>query len=900
MKTSVSGLGGLIQQAMFSDAGLLETSAGKTLAPIIDDYVLGSVSSVNTGANPNYPLIATSVALNADPFNVFPFNAGTPAVPNPSATRSIYTDISDRVQAVDASFGRQYELDTISAGVATFDILDKDEAFNPSNTGSIYYPNVKIYRQIFDGAMWPPTPAGSAVNLLNLSAYYPVDPTMESYAVGTFPQPFIQISTATPSVTTSNPFAGSQCLSMSVTSGDTLDYIGWLVPCIPGQKYTSSVYVQTSYAFYLAISVYDGFNTGTDMNVSATYTRLSVTFTATKPLHIVMVATDGSSLASNGTINLDNFQHECGGVMNAFATTGPIIAGLFGGFVERWPATWNFHGTYGLTQITGTDAFAALTNNLLATELYTAILSTAPDYYWPLNDAAGATTFGEQSGHSASPLVTFASKYGAGSGVTAGTEMTIVGDPGATGVAFVSPALLPGQQNAGTIVSAGVLAKSGTFTLPATIGTSWSITAMAWVANAPTTPTSQSVVLVAGVPVVNAGGGGDLQFPVKFTLYTTGQAEAKFGCLDSGGTFHSVTAVSAATGYNDSLPHFLLATVTQVSGGNTSVSLYVDGAAVVTTTVTTASLGGMLTASANTIEIGGSFTRTTYDQMLNGPVSHAAIWNRALSAGEISNLYQVGANAYAGDTSGTRIARYLARKPFAFTDIETGTTTLSSSKITSGTPTLDAIQAISLSEFGNFFVDGFGTLNFHGRNHRFLELTPVAVFGENAAAGEIPYADDIGFDYDPTLVFNSVEVDQDGGTKDTAIDVSSQNSYGPRGTQVNTLTNTASEVTDYANWILLTHKQPSQRVSGITVNVAANPALWPKILALKFADRVTVKRRTPIFTMQFDCFIERIERSRGVDGTFTVTYQMSPVSTQPWILDDPTFSVLDSTTILGF
>ena len=130
--------------------------------------------------NPNWPLTITAVAFVTDPFD-------STAVP-------AYVDISERVQTLDTSTGRQYELDTVQAAECAVTVLDADEIFNPSNTASPFAPDVLVYRRMIDLAMWPlaPNTNGVATNILNVNTsggFNPsnttisLDPSFEAYAV---------------------------------------------------------------------------------------------------------------------------------------------------------------------------------------------------------------------------------------------------------------------------------------------------------------------------------------------------------------------------------------------------------------------------------------------------------------------------------------------------------------------------------------------------------------------------------------------------------------------------------------------------------------------------------------------------------------------------------------------
>jgi hypothetical protein len=131
--------------------------------------------------NPNWPLIVTAIAISPNPFD--------------STNIPTYTDISDRVQTIDSSNGRQYELDTNQSAECSITVLDPDEVFNPSNTSSPFSPNVKTYRRMVDMAMWPQAPntMGVGVNILNQGTFgsfavsatrVNLDPSFETYPTG--------------------------------------------------------------------------------------------------------------------------------------------------------------------------------------------------------------------------------------------------------------------------------------------------------------------------------------------------------------------------------------------------------------------------------------------------------------------------------------------------------------------------------------------------------------------------------------------------------------------------------------------------------------------------------------------------------------------------------------------
>lgn len=379
--------------------------------------------------NANWPLVSVQVAFNAGP--------GTTTTPT-------WTDITSSVQAFSGSGGRQYELDQVQGGNYNLTLLDTSEQFNPANTGSAYYPNVIPYRRLIIQAMWPPVASGGNVNLINSSGRQPesraaYDPTFESYAVGAA-VPWLDLPfNTTPVVTTAQAFQGTHSATWSFP-GDSQEHVtGWKVRTIPGQQYTASAYVRQDVAnvmvlFIASTGVYSTTSTATN-----TWVRLSATWTASQPYHDIYVgyapATGLPALAGN--MWLDAVQLETGASASAFVSAGPVIYGVFGGFIERWPTKWDLAGRRGWCAATAVDAITILAQQKLNTEVTNTIISFGPTYYWPLWDGAGTLYAAEASGHAGPPLAIATSSSGAGGGVTfGGTDPVLPGDPSETRATF--------------------------------------------------------------------------------------------------------------------------------------------------------------------------------------------------------------------------------------------------------------------------------------------------------------------------------------------------------------------------------------------------------------------------------------------------------------------------------
>ena len=801
--------------------------------------------------NVNWPLTVTNVAFVGDPFDA---NA-TPT----------YTDISKRAREFTASSGRQYELDTVQAGEATYVLRDDDEALNPSNPASTYYPNVRPYRQIREQAMWPPTPVGGAVNLLVGQISPTIDPTFESYTNGASLSWVLTVGAGvSPTVSTSNPQQGTKSLQYTVTSGGGENGAGFTVTTIPGQQYTASLYLRQTAANTSQIFV-NGGAAGTSTSVTGSYQRLTVTFTATSTSHQIWVAS--FTTPNTGTVNLDALQVEPGTLASTFSSaSGPVIYGMFGGFVERWPSKWNHKGTFGVAEITAVDGFAILSQQFLQTEYTNAVLAKTPAYYWRLNEPAGATTFAETSGNLGPSLIRYDSKYGAAATFTTGSSTAIAGDPSGAGVLVHSGATTSNSPL--TIIQTGLFGTSAPVAI-ASATTPWSITWAWWIKHDTQAPSTGSPIFGRSTDSTITDQGG-------FWQVVSGSPSTMFWGL---------TSVTDTWG-GDGKFHLFIG-VRTASGGNLVDTLYVDGTQVATTTTPGTFAFGVNTLIELGADINLGFSRPG---LVNATYAHLAIWNRALTTGEITDLWNAG-QGYPSEGSGARVTRYLGYNWTGATAIDTGLSTMGVSTLANDTSILDAVLGVTQAENGVSFVDGSGSITFYSRNRRYLNLTPKWSFGETGS----PYEDDIAFDYDPTLVFNDVRITRSGGVTAVGGTLAAQQTsikrYGKRSQAITVNIASDAEAQDHANWIFYGHADPIQRVATLTLKPSANTALWPVCLGLKIGDRATVRRQTTAgYTMNADYFVERIEQHRK-PGEWTFSLQLSPAATQlqPGILDDTTY-----------
>jgi hypothetical protein len=543
-------------------------------------------------------------------------------------------------------------------------------------------------------------------------------------------------------------------------------------------------------------------------------------------------------------------------------------------------------GFAGEAAVIGVDAYAPLNQITLATEYQDAVLASGPLYYWRLSEPQGSTTFADATGNGP-PLTALVGPVGPGV-FTPGSQMDIPGDPGSTGV-------ICNTGNATTGFPSTVM-QTGTPPAQSTIQFGAAAPPMSW-----------TFAMWMAHTIENLAGNTEWCVNIfnsvsNLTLLEItgkgGPARLIFGA-EGPGTIEILTVTDAWT---DAVPHLYVVTST-VTATTLSLIVYVDGTAVASGS-TPLLLPFTTPFYFDAIQVGGFiFQHVPGRSLANGVYEGVAYWSRALSSGEVATLWTAG-QGNPGETSGQRVARYLTVGDWnGLRQIDTGQSIMGVSDLSAGTSLLQACQDVTTSENGDFWVDSLGQVTFASRTRRYLETTSLYTFGERTDLGEYPYEGDIAFDFDPTLVYNAVEVDNADGFRATVTNAASQQQYFPRGYQrdVNLLDD--DEVVDAATYLLAQHKDPHLRVNTITLNPAATPALWPVVLSLEIGQRVTVKRRASAanngagLTIAADFFVENISHDSIDMGacTWTTTLYLSPVDlSQVGILNDSTYGQLGS------
>ena len=257
--------------------------------------------------------------------------------------------------------------------------------------------------------------------------------------------------------------------------------------------------------------------------------------------------------------------------------------------------------------------------------------------------------------------------------------------------------------------------------------------------------------------------------------------------------------------------------------------------------------------------------------------------------------------ATAGDLSGTRINQILDQIawPASMRDVDAGLTTMQADPGTART-SLAALQTVTNSEYGAFYVDASGSFVFQDRTVTTASIagTPT-VFNDNGS--DIGYANAL-WRLDDTLVFNQANVTRTGGTVQTAIDAASVEKYFAHTyNQQNLLMETDAVALDYARAFVASRAETSVRCDAIELDLYTDnyDTGITAALDLDFFDPVTITTNQPgASTLTKTLQVFGVAHNVTPNKWRTTFTTLEPVI-DGFILDSSIYGVLD-TSVLSY
>lgn len=827
--------------------------------------------------NPNWPLVELAWG------SVWTCNSGDSPLDR-------YTDLTNRTRA-SASIrrGRQYELDQVRAGEAELILASADGALDPSNTTGPWAGHIAPYQPIRLRAQYPPT-----VNLLT-----PVQATAEGIATGIIPggNSGIDIfsgsdSTGGSIVASGTAWQGSQVFQFSVPSGSAalvaIAFSGQ-VAVEPGVTYAQQMRVRNITAStslsvrlfmqWLDPSAFAGHafaeNDGTPVTLTgsptAAWSQLTLTATAPSTTGAWWYGLEvGATAAATCTIQVDGWQIERASAPSTFTVPGTAYP-IYGGYMERWPQTWDLSGTYGLVQATAVDAFALLSQVILSDPLTSEINSRSPNWLYTLGDPSESSSFADASGQNP-PATTGVSKYGAGT-LTSGNAITAANltsgvYQGSSGTVVTfnnpNPGLTLSSATYISLTNAGITGPADPTLFTRMFAFRTATTAI---------PTNESVLWSAMDDQRGTDPDG-AQYKIN---------------IDNTGALYLLLA--GPNGVQSAFP-FGAGNVCDSNWHLVIVSLWV-AQGILTITVDTTSNSFTVTASQAPSGMIGESLGTFCDltdgngcaNNFNGDMSFVAEFPNYFSSTDLATIYAAWRSACAGESSGARYSRILRYADYtgpAFVD--TGTTTnMGPATDISGSDAVSALQAVVDTENGAHFVDRSGNVTFQARTRRYNQNTPAVTFGDSPTAGEMPY-EDLQLDYDPTHLANIVQITQHSTNQVfSSTDETSKEAYFPRTLTRDSNAALATECQAAADYLISRYRQPAMRVQSLVVRPSSTPSLWPTALGLDLSQRIRVNHRPPAAPMvSVDCFTESVNAAFDDGANAVWTLQCSPADPTPY------------------
>ena len=537
---------------------------------------------------------------------------------------------------------------------------------------------------------------------------------------------------------------------------------------------------------------------------------------------------------------------------------------IFDGFVDGWPQEWLDFGKDAKVQLSATDGFKVLAQAELPSSMYEMVVATdKPTHWWKLDETSGTTAI--DSGYGTRTSGTYVG------GPTLNSAGLVAYDGSRTSVNF------DGNNDAVTFASNSEVFSSSVYTIEAWCSSSSAL--------------SQTIFGAGGV---EGGVADSVNTRAAVAITSTGNF-FRFQILDA-----TTTTITGTSVVNDGAAHWVA-----VRRDDPSIDLLVDGAS-----EATGSRTATLPAGSRPPQISG---RPEPVVMFVGKIGHVLVWDgRVLTAAQLTDHYNAGKNGLTGESTGTRVRRVLdyagwpgfALSTSADRDLDTGSSTVGAVDL-SGSTALDYLQTLHDTEQGQMYMGLDSALSSDSvfkfvwrQRHALITAsrsnTSQATFSDT---GSLRYAD-LELSYDETKVYNESRVTRSGGAEQTATDATSQTKYFKRSYERSGLLYSSdNDSFDHATWAINRYKNPSTRVEAVIIKPLDSPAnLWPQVLSREIGDRITVTRSS----ISKEVIIEGIEHD--YDGEdWTTTFRCSPADLGPyWLLDDSTFSVLDTTTIPAF
>ncbi|KPL29065.1 hypothetical protein JI76_28490 [Streptomyces anulatus] len=530
---------------------------------------------------------------------------------------------------------------------------------------------------------------------------------------------------------------------------------------------------------------------------------------------------------------------------------GAVVRPRFYGTVNEWPVSWS--GLASSVSISATDLFKRL-NRLpaLRTCLVEEVVSSLPLAYYPLTEPAGSTAAGDLSGTTAGPLTV--AQVGSGGTLDLGTAA------GPAAATDSLPLLTPVSATVGKLLTSD-------------LGQGFQdASSRGWLQMECWFQTSTANRVIFGM----SGAGGMSQ--QVWSLNGSGALQAESGW----GGFLSVSTVASGNLADGAWHHFVYDEILQ--------QVWVDGVLRASTPVTLATELRQLTV--------GGYKNT---RLWSGSIGHLALYAVPYAApigAALATHYAAGMTAYSGETADVRIARLAKYAGVSSVTILGSTHDPVVGQGEAGSSVVARMREVETTESGRLYAErDYLGLAYQSRDLRYNPDSVDEVF-------TISYADldtnGVELSDDDQKLVNSIVATRPGGATQKVAVADSVLAFGLYEQDMTLLKTTDNSVVDAAYWRISRYGNPAPELREVPVEAFTMPS-YLDILDADISSYFTVyELPAQASAASMRVTVEGYSETLA-ENSHKIQFRTSASATDSvWVLGDPVYGVLDSTTRLAY
>ncbi|MFF5445498.1 carbohydrate binding domain-containing protein [Streptomyces sp. NPDC012888] len=586
---------------------------------------------------------------------------------------------------------------------------------------------------------------------------------------------------------------------------------------------------------------------GTASTTNDAWERITLSFTATSTSHTVQLTTNTTSPTLGDVAWLDDVQLEQSASATAVTINGAQIHWRFYGAVNQWRAVWD--GLHPEVSVSAADLMSYMSRApQLQSMLTEEMLLLDPIVYYPLSESSTSESGGDIAGDGAGSL----SKVAVGSGGTVNFGET--DGPPATGQ--TAPVLSPSSSTVGWRLDADM----GAYVEQES--TNFYMTYEVWFK---TTVADRIFLHLRSA---------DFMSRLSFCLNASGQLTFEHTAVGSTLMVDTVDATNLADGQWHHIAY-----------DEWNQYIAIDGGAPFS------GPGISLMYALRYASVGTGTTR-----LWDGAVAHVAMYRSNYDISMHADHYNAGFSGHSGEDADERILRLAGYAGVASVDAN-GDFSAVASQGEGGQSALDMMRLVETTESGKLAShrDGHGLL-FQSRTVRYNAEPSVTLTYSDLET------DSVELPIDDQKLINTVLASRPGGATQRVTSAESIAAFGPYQRSTTILKVTDAEVIDAGYWLVSRYAIPEPELREIPIQAYSLSTAQYRLLL--DADISTVIEVTdmpdeaPASTVT--ATVEGYRETISQESHEIVYHTSRSVIDAVWVLNSTTYSVLGSTTRLGY